>query len=86
MGLTLRFHSPTAIGERLSPIANPSATDVSVQMRVMRDAVIARNIKAYEMKSVIYERVIGINGVSSLLGWIGTNTTKDDRLRRIIVV
>ena len=86
MGLTLRIHSPTAIGERVSPRANPSATDVSVQIRVMRDAVIARNIKAYEMKSVIYERVIGINGVIRLPGWMGTNTTKDDRLRRIIVV
>ena len=69
------------MGERVSPSASPSAIEVRMQMRVMREALIARKVSAYEINSVTNERVIGMTGLRSLPGWMGTSTAKDDILR-----
>ena len=53
------------MGERVSPSASPSAIEVRMQMRLMREALIARKVSAYEMNSVTNERVIGMIGLRS---------------------
>ena len=69
------------MGDRVSPSASPSAIEVRMQMRVMREALIARKVSAYEINSVTNERVIGMTVLRSLHGWMGTSTAKDDILR-----
>jgi len=74
------------MGDIVSPRESPSATEVRMQMRVMREALIARKVTAQEVNSVIKDRARGITGLRRFPGWMGTRTIRDDRLRRMIVV